>query len=60
MAKFYRYGDFWHKIQFLTKMKAQRNFSLFLGVISTLAATFAKKSIFQDFTSLSEVRAQVF
>ena len=22
MAKFYRYGDFWHKTQFLTKMKA--------------------------------------
>ena len=59
MAKFYRYGDFWHKRQFLTKIKALRNFSLFLGVILTLAASFAQKKN-QDLTSLSKVRAQIF
>ena len=60
MSKFYRYGVFWHKTQFLTKNKTQQSFSLFLGVIATLASTFAKKSIYPVLTSSSKVRVQVF
>ena len=43
----------------MSRKKQEQNYSLFFGVVATLAATFAKK-FFEKITSSEKVRDQVF
>ena len=42
------------------KKKQEQNYSLFFGVVATMAATFAKKSFFEEITSSEKVRVKIF
>ena len=44
----------------LSRKKQEQNYSLFFGVVATMAATFAKKSFFEEITSSEKVRVKIF
>ena len=58
-AKFWRFF-FCDKSQKLSRKKQEQNYSLFFGVVATMAATFAKKSFFEEITSSEKVRVKIF
>ena len=43
-----------------SRKKQEQNYSLFFGVVATMAATFAKKSFFEEITSSEKVRVKIF
>ena len=51
---------FWHKSPKIIIKKQKNDFSLFLGVMATFAATFGTKIFFEIITRLSKVHVQVF
>ena len=51
---------FCDKPQKFSRKKQEQNYSLFFGVVATMAATFAKKSFFEEITSSEKVRVKIF
>ena len=43
----------------MSRKKQEPNYSLFFGVVATLAATIAKKTFFEEITSSEKVRGLV-
>ena len=59
-ANFWCFIFFCHKTPKMSRKKQEHNYSLFFGVVATLAAMFAKKRFFEEITSSEKVRAKVF